>query len=122
MATLTVHPDRLLPVEPGVRDIARQLYAAVRDLPIVSPHGHVDPPSSPQAESPAVRVTAAASATTARILLKLIVLLPHCGPPPRCDPRYGGEELRNVSLTGPPKSTSCHKLPVRPRQQTATAC
>jgi glucuronate isomerase len=43
MATLTVHPDRLLPVEPGVRDIARRLYAAVRDLPIISPHGHVDP-------------------------------------------------------------------------------
>jgi glucuronate isomerase len=43
MATLTVHPDRLLPVEPGVREIARRLYAAVRDLPIVSPHGHVDP-------------------------------------------------------------------------------
>src|SRR5690348_11040199 len=43
MATLTVHPDRLLPTEPGVRDVARRLYAAVRDLPIVSPHGHVDP-------------------------------------------------------------------------------
>jgi glucuronate isomerase len=38
-----VHPDRLLPTDPGVRDIARRLYAAVRDLPIVSPHGHVDP-------------------------------------------------------------------------------
>jgi glucuronate isomerase len=43
MATLTLHPDRLLPAEPGVRDIARRLYAEVRDLPIVSPHGHVDP-------------------------------------------------------------------------------
>ncbi|MET0521042.1 MAG: glucuronate isomerase, partial [Jiangellaceae bacterium] len=43
MATLTVHPDRLLPTEPGVRDIARRLYATVRDLPIISPHGHVDP-------------------------------------------------------------------------------
>jgi glucuronate isomerase len=43
MASLTVHPDRLLPAEPGVRDIARRLYTAVRDLPIVSPHGHVDP-------------------------------------------------------------------------------
>ncbi|MEU7906505.1 glucuronate isomerase [Actinoplanes sp. NPDC049118] len=43
MATLTVHPDRLLPAEPGVRDVARRLYAAVRELPIVSPHGHVDP-------------------------------------------------------------------------------
>jgi len=43
MATLTVHPDRLLPTEPAVRQIARRLYAAVRDLPIISPHGHVDP-------------------------------------------------------------------------------
>jgi glucuronate isomerase len=43
MASSTVHPDRLLPAEPGVRDIARRLYAAVRELPIVSPHGHVDP-------------------------------------------------------------------------------
>ena len=40
---LTVHPDRLLPVDPSVRDIARRLYKAVQDLPIISPHGHVDP-------------------------------------------------------------------------------
>jgi glucuronate isomerase len=40
---LRLHPDRLLPSEPGVRAIARRLYAAVRELPIVSPHGHVDP-------------------------------------------------------------------------------
>ncbi len=43
MADLRLHPDRLLPAEPGVRDIARRLYETVRDLPIVSPHGHVDP-------------------------------------------------------------------------------
>jgi glucuronate isomerase len=43
MADLRLHPDRLLPAEPHVRDIARRLYEAVRDLPIVSPHGHVDP-------------------------------------------------------------------------------
>jgi glucuronate isomerase len=43
MAPLTVHPDRLLPAEPEVRTIARRLYDAVRELPIVSPHGHVDP-------------------------------------------------------------------------------
>lgn len=36
-------PDRLFPVEPGVRSIARQLYDAVADLPIISPHGHTDP-------------------------------------------------------------------------------
>jgi glucuronate isomerase len=40
---LRLHPDRLLPPEPGIREIARRLYAAVRDLPILSPHGHVDP-------------------------------------------------------------------------------
>ncbi|MFI5892404.1 glucuronate isomerase [Actinoplanes sp. NPDC051513] len=37
------HPDRLLPADPGVRPIARRLYTEVRELPIVSPHGHVDP-------------------------------------------------------------------------------
>ncbi|MEP7191401.1 MAG: glucuronate isomerase [Actinomycetota bacterium] len=42
-ATLALHPDRLLPADPAARDIARRLYAAVRDLPIISPHGHVNP-------------------------------------------------------------------------------
>ena len=37
-----LHADRLLPVEPGVRSLARRIYAETRDLPIVSPHGHVD--------------------------------------------------------------------------------
>ncbi|MDN5821969.1 MAG: glucuronate isomerase, partial [Brachybacterium sp.] len=37
------HPDRLLPSDPAVRDIARGLYAEMKDQPIVSPHGHVDP-------------------------------------------------------------------------------
>jgi glucuronate isomerase len=40
---LQLHPDRLLPAEPGLRGIARELYASVKDLPIVSPHGHTDP-------------------------------------------------------------------------------
>ncbi|WP_338447114.1 glucuronate isomerase [Pelagerythrobacter marensis] len=40
---LNLHPDRLLPAEPAVREIARALYASVADLPIVSPHGHTDP-------------------------------------------------------------------------------
>ena len=42
-APLTLHPARLLPADPGVRGIAERLYAAVKDLPIISPHGHVDP-------------------------------------------------------------------------------
>ncbi|MCC4596511.1 glucuronate isomerase [Xanthomonas campestris pv. phormiicola] len=40
---LSLHPDRLLPPEPGMRAIARRLYAQVAALPIVSPHGHTDP-------------------------------------------------------------------------------
>jgi hypothetical protein len=41
--SLRLHPDRLFPMEAGVRDIARRLYAAVEKLPIISPHGHADP-------------------------------------------------------------------------------
>ena len=37
------HPDRLFPIEPEARAIARRLHAAVAGLPIVSPHGHTDP-------------------------------------------------------------------------------
>ena len=40
---LVLHPDRLFPSDPAVRDIARTLYEGVRSLPIVSPHGHTDP-------------------------------------------------------------------------------
>lgn len=40
---LRLHPDRLLPADPSVRTIARRLYQLVRDLPVISPHGHVDP-------------------------------------------------------------------------------
>ncbi|MCA8880574.1 MAG: glucuronate isomerase [Rhodobacteraceae bacterium] len=36
-------PDRLFPPDPRCRAIARELYAGVRALPIVSPHGHTDP-------------------------------------------------------------------------------
>jgi glucuronate isomerase len=43
VARIDLHPDRLLPVEPARREVARRLYETVRDLPIVSPHGHVDP-------------------------------------------------------------------------------
>ena len=43
MTALQLHPDRLLPADPTTRGIARRLYATVRDLPIISPHGHVPP-------------------------------------------------------------------------------
>ncbi|NBB52911.1 glucuronate isomerase [Rhizobium sp. CRIBSB] len=40
---LHLHPDRLFPVDPDTRAIARRLYAQICDLPIISPHGHTDP-------------------------------------------------------------------------------
>jgi glucuronate isomerase len=43
MIPLELHPDRLFPADPATRALARTLYASVRDLPIVSPHGHTDP-------------------------------------------------------------------------------
>lgn len=36
-------PDRLFPIDPKARGVARALYEAVVDLPIISPHGHCDP-------------------------------------------------------------------------------
>ena len=38
---LVISPDRLFPADPATRDIARRLFAAVQDLPVISPHGHV---------------------------------------------------------------------------------
>jgi glucuronate isomerase len=43
MIPLELNPDRLFSAEPGERALARALYATVRNLPIVSPHGHTDP-------------------------------------------------------------------------------
>lgn len=40
---LRLHRDRLFPADDSLRAIARRIYATTRDLPIVSPHGHVPP-------------------------------------------------------------------------------
>jgi glucuronate isomerase len=36
-------PDRLFDPEPSQKSVAMELYAGIKDLPIISPHGHVDP-------------------------------------------------------------------------------
>jgi glucuronate isomerase len=41
--TLTLHEDRFFDPDPAVRRIARTLYDDVRELPLVCPHGHVEP-------------------------------------------------------------------------------
>ena len=40
-ARWTLHDDRALPADPVTRPIAREVYAATRELPILSMHGHV---------------------------------------------------------------------------------
>ena len=40
---LRLHADRFFDSEPAVRHAAQELYEGTRDLPLVCPHGHVDP-------------------------------------------------------------------------------
>lgn len=37
---MLLHDDRLFPSDPSARTVAKALYAQVKNLPIVSPHGH----------------------------------------------------------------------------------
>jgi glucuronate isomerase len=37
-----LHPERFFDPDPAVRAIARDLYTEIKDLPIISPHGHVE--------------------------------------------------------------------------------
>jgi len=39
----SLHPDRFFDSDPAVRRAARELYEEMRGLPLVCPHGHVDP-------------------------------------------------------------------------------
>src|SRR5574339_894056 len=38
-----LHPDRYFSADPATRQVARELYATVQSLPLICPHGHVDP-------------------------------------------------------------------------------
>jgi len=40
---LLMHDDRQFPMDPERRAIARRIYSGIRDLPIISPHGHTNP-------------------------------------------------------------------------------
>jgi glucuronate isomerase len=37
------HPDRYFDPDPAVRELARTLYTSIATLPLVCPHGHVEP-------------------------------------------------------------------------------
>lgn len=43
MANHLLDPNRLFPADGRAREIAQHLYRDIKDLPIVSPHGHTDP-------------------------------------------------------------------------------
>jgi len=38
-----IHPDRFFDPDPAIRKVARELHRRVVDLPLICPHGHVDP-------------------------------------------------------------------------------
>lgn len=40
---LTLHEDRVFDSDPTVRRVARTIYEGTRALPLICPHGHVDP-------------------------------------------------------------------------------
>ena len=40
---LELNEDRFFDADPGIRRIGRELYEGIKDFPIISPHGHVDP-------------------------------------------------------------------------------
>ncbi len=40
---LVLHENRFFDSDPGIRFIARSLYEETRELPLICPHGHVDP-------------------------------------------------------------------------------
>jgi len=39
----TLNPFRFFDADPTIRKIANELYLEIKELPIISPHGHVDP-------------------------------------------------------------------------------
>ncbi len=41
--TSTLNPDRFFSPNLSQRDAARELYESIKDLPLICPHGHVDP-------------------------------------------------------------------------------
>src|SRR5690349_5510547 len=56
LATWNLSPDRCFDPDPTQRGLARELYASISGLPLVCPHGHVDPQllADPAARFPSV--------------------------------------------------------------------
>ncbi|TRW16735.1 glucuronate isomerase [Glacieibacterium frigidum] len=105
MRPLTLYPDRLFPADPGVRGIARALFAEVERLPIISPHGHTDPAwfASDAAWSNATELLLAPDHYLYRMLYSQGVTLEALGVPahgiaPATDPREAWRVFAGMQL------------------------
>lgn len=43
MSYFELHPDRFFDSDPVIRNYARTIFDSIKSMPIISPHGHVDP-------------------------------------------------------------------------------
>ena len=43
MSKINLYNDRFFEPDSKTRSVARELYSKIKNVPIVSPHGHVDP-------------------------------------------------------------------------------
>ncbi|WP_353707683.1 glucuronate isomerase [Cellulosimicrobium sp. ES-005] len=101
-APWSLHPDRALPADPVLRPLAREVYAATRDLPIVSMHGHVD--AALLADDASFGDPAALFVTPDHYLVRMLVAQstsPHGAPGVR-----GVQDLGVAPVPGAPDGTA----------------
>lgn len=104
-----MHPDRLFPVDPTTRDVARVLFATVEKASIVSPHGHTDPRW--WGDNPAFENPAAMLVQPDHYVLRMLVswtdrVVPTYRPDSAVDPEFEGVAA-NLDLMG--ELTGCDK-------------
>lgn len=106
---LELHEDRYFDPTPAVRRIARQLYDETRDLPIVGPHGHVEPrilaEDTPFPEPASLIIKP--DHYVFRLLYSQGVAMEDLGIPPRMARPW--KPTREPSGSGLPSTTTCSK-------------
>ncbi len=96
-----LHPDRYFNPDPGVRKIARELYGSVANLPLVCPHGHVDPAllSEDRPFPDPTELIIIPDHYIFRMLYSQGVPLESIGIPPRDDPEQREKDSRAIWQT-----------------------
>src|SRR5689334_21845513 len=122
---LSLHPDRFFDAEPSVRRAARALYEEMCGLPLVCPHGHVDP--SLLSEDRAFPEPAALLITPDHYLFRMLysqgVSMESLGVP-REIPRRPSSATRERSGASSPPTIICSAVPRRAHGSTTsfTSC